>query len=892
MSKTDELLEEMLEDVEEYATPVTDDDLQFWIDEHLRVISIPKNGVVAGVEGDKNVNKIKFGMNRYYHDFDMSTFSGRILYSNAKGNKNYYNITDMQASGSIITFSWLVDADAVQYMGKTSFVVYLFKIQGSELRQKFFSTLATLKVLEGMEVDSAVPVEKQTDIIERMKEEISAYAEEVKKSLPADYTAMTEQVGSLKEDLGDYANSGLISIARVNTFSKNETNSFAVNLKANTMYLLDTVFDGSGAYSVSFYDSDNTIIDTILNLSEASEKKIFYLKKDATKMNVFRNSLTDTLNLNVYSYDTVLYNLQSTVVLKDYAKQYADGVEYIVDIKKGDIVTVTVNTDRLSSTTARLFNTDVFSPSEPTNLVLWDNIPQINDKSYTLIADKDYKFIRIYKTIGILTLKVEKEKQHKDNQVKLNFVNGVYYPEGQIGQEVENRVAPQTLGGNGLFLVTFPDTMICHYYVNGDGIDTETPFSIYGNHDLHIYFKSKDESKPISTDSDLSGIKIWYIDKPHADEDIIVSASDSKDAYKQISDIVCDGTNDTDVLSALIGSYNSINIKLMDGTYNINKAWKTSNNAKVSLSLNEDLLSYDGSSRRRYITMRGKHKTSPLDFEGVKLVVSEELHNSFDNSTNNIILGAGYDKSKEVGRIACSVNFENFNIIGFKYDKPITYVDTTRCLSTMINSVNIHSWGAKLLEYTAFENTPNEECCGMRVGRGSNYGIQNYVKHSNIWYCGKGLACNGEHFIFEDVKLHHDYNAIVLGDRKTVGSFEHANIFIGCAIEACYRLGLLSKNGITEFQDFVTDYANRLQSSTLIMIGTSTETTWFIPTNEIIDDKTSQTTLPFIEILRGCYRGRIEMDWWSSPFANDGSGKRMNYISYDGNHNTYRSDVK
>ena len=203
MSTTDELLEEMLEDAEEYATPVTDDDLQFWIDEHLRVISIPKNGVVAGVEGDKNVNKIKFGMNRYYHGFDMSTFSGRILYSNAKGNKNYYNITDMQASGSAITFSWLVDADAVQYMGKTAFVVYLFKTQGSELRQKFYSTLATLKVLEGMEVDSAVPVEKQTDIIERMKEEISAYAEEVKKSLPADYTAMTEQVSSLKEELAN-----------------------------------------------------------------------------------------------------------------------------------------------------------------------------------------------------------------------------------------------------------------------------------------------------------------------------------------------------------------------------------------------------------------------------------------------------------------------------------------------------------------------------------------------------------------------------------------------------------------------------------------------------------------------------------------------------------------
>lgn len=234
MSTTDELLEEMLEDAEEYATPVTDDDLQFWINEHLRVISIPKNGVVAGVEGDKNVNKIKFGMNRYYHGFDMSTFSGRILYSNAKGNKNYYNITDMQASGSAITFSWLVDADAVQYMGKTAFVVYLYKTQGSELRQKFYSTLATLNVLEGMEVDSAVPVEKQTDIIERMKEEISAYAEEVKKSLPADYTAMTEQVSSLKEDLSDI--DYIVFKDKINKLAFNsEGSSSNITLNGNTI---------------------------------------------------------------------------------------------------------------------------------------------------------------------------------------------------------------------------------------------------------------------------------------------------------------------------------------------------------------------------------------------------------------------------------------------------------------------------------------------------------------------------------------------------------------------------------------------------------------------------------------------------------------------------------
>lgn len=292
MSTTDELLEEMLEDVEEYATPVTDDDLQFWIDEHLRVISIPKNGVVAGVEGDKNVNKIKFGMNRYYHGFDMSTFSGRILYSNAKGNKNYYNITDMQTSGNIITFSWLVDADAVQYMGKTAFVVYLFKTQGSELRQKFYSTLATLKVLEGMEVDSAVPVEKQTDIIERLKEEISAYAEEVKKSLPADYTAMTEQVSSLKEDINGMGTKHinyLLSLQRIpNKFYNHKSTSIATageNVKTE-IYKEIPIKKGIKYYYKNFYAYFCNIVyndGSIVALSETSNSYVsgtFIAEKD------------------------------------------------------------------------------------------------------------------------------------------------------------------------------------------------------------------------------------------------------------------------------------------------------------------------------------------------------------------------------------------------------------------------------------------------------------------------------------------------------------------------------------------------------------------------------------------------------------------------------------
>lgn len=338
MNTTDELLEEMLEDVEnveEYATPVTDDDLQFWIDEHLRVISIPKNGVVAGVEGDKNVNKIKFGMNRYYHGFDMSTFSGRILYSNAKGNKNYYNITDMQASGSAITFSWLVDADAVQYMGKTAFVVYLFKTQGSELRQKFYSTLATLKVLEGMEVDSAVPVEKQTDIIERMKEEISAYAEEVKKSLPADYTAMTEQVNSLKEDIADI--DYIVFKDKIDELTFNsEGSSSDITLNGNTITSINAAKEQYKAFiNISLFENGKKYIVVIKFKNNSSTDISVYANAFSYK---FEGSIGKAQSLGIGKFETSVMSYTAKSDIRGFSiYSTTENASYAVDIYVYDV---------------------------------------------------------------------------------------------------------------------------------------------------------------------------------------------------------------------------------------------------------------------------------------------------------------------------------------------------------------------------------------------------------------------------------------------------------------------------------------------------------------------------------------------------------------------------
>lgn len=207
---TDELFAEATEADYETAEPVTlaasdtEEEFQFRIDEHLRTIAIPEKGVVAGVEGDLNVNIARFTMTRYYHGRDLSKLNIRINYRNANGQVNYYTVSDATASGDSIIFSWEFAADVTQYKGNVQFVVYLFSATNAVLKQRFFTTLGTLEVLEGLEVDSSIPVSEQTDILLHLKKDLSAYAEEVKKSLPADYTAMTEQVSSLKEELKNY----------------------------------------------------------------------------------------------------------------------------------------------------------------------------------------------------------------------------------------------------------------------------------------------------------------------------------------------------------------------------------------------------------------------------------------------------------------------------------------------------------------------------------------------------------------------------------------------------------------------------------------------------------------------------------------------------------------
>lgn len=164
------------------------DTIQFLIDNDLRIVSIPSKGIVAGVVGDKDVNRINFKMNRYYHGFDMSKFKTKINYINANKDANYYLVNDITVENNMIYFTWLVGSDVAAYPGAIAFTINMIITDSDDSILQSFNTTNSgeLKILDSIQIDDYVPPEKVVDIISHIEnqgkeecEKITRKAEEM-----------------------------------------------------------------------------------------------------------------------------------------------------------------------------------------------------------------------------------------------------------------------------------------------------------------------------------------------------------------------------------------------------------------------------------------------------------------------------------------------------------------------------------------------------------------------------------------------------------------------------------------------------------------------------------------------------------------------------------------
>ena len=279
--------------------------IQLEINENLRNISIPKKGVVFGVDGDIEVNRVAFVFPRYYSNFDMTEFSARVNYVNANGEANYYEADDMSSDdGDTATFSWLMTSDVTSYIGEVRFSVLLYKRLDERYVKKFGTRPATGRVLEGLDVESYVTPEQQLTLIEKMEKKFDAYVE----------TKML----SVNHDIEDAKNGALDAIEE----AKNDVDSFIASSKSEIDSLLSSSLD----------DIKNLTDTSKLNISTLTDEKLASLDEETVRQlkNIELAGVEETEKIRT-AFSSAVSDIQTE------GQKQADAVDSHGDIKIKEI---------------------------------------------------------------------------------------------------------------------------------------------------------------------------------------------------------------------------------------------------------------------------------------------------------------------------------------------------------------------------------------------------------------------------------------------------------------------------------------------------------------------------------------------------------------------------
>lgn len=223
------------------ARTTSSGDTTLVIDNYLRMIQIPSSVSCLGVENDDDVLRLNFRMPRYLGKTDLSTFSVRINYLNAKGESDVYTVSDLAIVGDNLTFSWLVGPTATKYKGNTKFNVCMRIVDADfYVLKEYNTTIATLPVLEGLECEESV-VEYYSDILEQWKSQLFGIGDteeaklhtkseeeqqkitdkgiEVLATIPEDYTTISKQANEAVRTKAD----AIVSTAQGEVISLNDS---------------------------------------------------------------------------------------------------------------------------------------------------------------------------------------------------------------------------------------------------------------------------------------------------------------------------------------------------------------------------------------------------------------------------------------------------------------------------------------------------------------------------------------------------------------------------------------------------------------------------------------------------------------------------------------------
>lgn len=162
--------------------PLVEDRAYCTIDPETRVITIPPEYQLLGVESDEKAERLYFKCPKIVGDnIDLTTLALRVNFRNAGAVVDQYLVDDAEVDGDDITFSWLLSRRVTQYEGTVSFIVCAVKVSGEVITNEWNTTLAEAEVLEGLEVEVVLP-EEETDIVNQLLSLAETRLNDVKKA--------------------------------------------------------------------------------------------------------------------------------------------------------------------------------------------------------------------------------------------------------------------------------------------------------------------------------------------------------------------------------------------------------------------------------------------------------------------------------------------------------------------------------------------------------------------------------------------------------------------------------------------------------------------------------------------------------------------------------------
>lgn len=167
------------------------------IDPDTREISIPSEYQLLGVESDEKAERIWFRCPKIVGDnIDLTELQLRVNYQNANSQKDQYIVTDMQAEGDNIIFSWLLSRKVTAYQGNVSFIVCAVRVSGETIQNEWNTTLAMSQVLQGLEVENPEITEEESDVIAQLLQVVTDTSEQAVSDVNA---AKVEAISAVTE---------------------------------------------------------------------------------------------------------------------------------------------------------------------------------------------------------------------------------------------------------------------------------------------------------------------------------------------------------------------------------------------------------------------------------------------------------------------------------------------------------------------------------------------------------------------------------------------------------------------------------------------------------------------------------------------------------------------